>query len=283
MPLLMPGAKRGIKYPWAYMLLGQLVAVSFSTGLFITALSVRPRTRQITNDRVWLLLSPLFGAMFTIYRHPDVVGTNGFMPNLLAMHALLLLPLFFSPKTIPNLPESQGPVGLTLAETVGYLGLSTTAFAIHKLNLDSFAKSLGRRPLLQTLGRTIFVHPAQGSISFDVIFVLLTLAFWFLTTGSWTSLFFKSVVLGTGVAGAWISKTGVNWTLVMSIVPIGLLLSVGISGLLLGQLRKNNEVKRKALLEKMGIVEENVIPGTDKTPPSYAPRRIIVGFWHPYW
>jgi alpha-1,2-mannosyltransferase len=281
----MTGAKRGIKHPWAYMLLGQLVAVSFSTGLFITASTLRPRSRQIDKRRIWLLLVPLAGAMATIYRQPSVVGTSKFMPNLLAMHGLLLLPLFFSPRatTPPPTPAAQTVHGLTRAEIFIYTVLGCAAALIHKVSFDAFEETLGSKPFFKSLWYLIFSHPAQGSISFDVISVIVTLFFWGLTTGSWTSLFLKSAVLAICSAAMWISETGVNWTLVASIVPIGGLASFGVLSIALGRLRKNNEVKRKELLDKMGIIEENVVPGTDKKPPAYAPRRTVVGFWHPYW
>lgn len=264
------------------MLLGQLVAVSFSTALFVTALSVRPRTRSIASDRVWLILLPLLGAMVTVYRNSKVVNTEGFMPNLLLMHGLLLAPLFFSPR-VTTAAETAHVAAYNIGEVVGYGMLATAASIVNKINVDAFTATPGSQPTFQTLWKTIFTHPAQSSISFDVLSTLVIICLWLLTTGSWTTLALKTSFLVIGAGAAWISRTGVNWGLVASIVPIGLLASVGFAGLALGRLRKNNEVKRKALLEKMGIIEENVVPGTEKKPPSFAPRRTVIGFWHPYW
>jgi hypothetical protein len=33
----------------------------------------------------------------------------------------------------------------------------------------------------------------------------------------------------------------------------------------------------------MGIMEGGVEPGTDRKAPSMRGRRVVVGFWHPYW
>jgi len=70
---------------------------------------------------------------------------------------------------------------------------------------------------------------------------------------------------------------------VLSIVPIVGLVVYGVITMALGQVRGKNDAKRKAALQSLGITEESVIPGTDKVPPSFAPRRTVVGFWHPFW
>lgn len=275
----MAGGKRGIKHPWAYMLLGQLVAISFSTSLFVVALSLHPRTHAISSKRAAMLLVPLLGAMFTIVRNQSLAGKDGFMTNLLAMHGLLLVPLFVSSRPRP----ASGRTGLSLVEYQGYAALIGSAMVVHKLNVDAFSSVLGGRKPWAMLHRTVLSHPAQSSISFDVIWVIVTLLCWYFTSGSWTTLGLKALFLGAAAFGGWVSYTGVNWPLVASIIPIGGLASVGIILFAFGRLKGRNEQRRKAFMEKIGVIEENVIPGTDKKPPSYAPRRTLVGFWHPYW
>jgi alpha-1,2-mannosyltransferase len=217
--------------------------------------------------------------MITIARNPGLAGRDGFMTNLLAMHGLLLVPLFISSR--PHAAAERN--GFSSVEYLGYALLAGSAAIVHKLNLDAFTAILGKSRPLATLHRTILSHPAQSSISFDVIWVFITLVCWYFTVGSWKILAFKAVVLGAATFGGWVSYTGVNWPLVASIVPIGGLASVGIIIFALGRLKARNEKRRKAFMEKIGVIEENVIPGTDKTPPSFAPRRLLVGFWHPYW
>lgn len=262
------------------MLLGQLVAISFSTSLFLVALSLRPRVRQISANRAAILVVPLLGAIVTIYRSPSLVNTEEFMLNLLAMHGLLLLPLFV-PAKASNAPSAE--TGMARIEYPIYAALVGAAGLIHKLNTDSFFSSLKDQSAFVTARQAMYSHPAQGSISFDVIWVLITLFCWFFSTGSWTTLGLKSVGLAGAAFTTWIRHTGINWTFVASVAPILGLGSVGIAIFALNRLRARNEVKRKVFMEKIGVVEENVVPGTDKSPPSFAPRRTLAGFWHPYW
>lgn len=277
----MIGGKRGIKYPWAYMLLGQLVAVSFSTALFLVALSLRPRIRRISTIRAATVLIVLLVAMFFVERVPKVVGTQKFLPELLVIHGVLLYPLFM-PSQVSTQTDKRR-VGLQGIEYLAYASLAAFAAYIHKVNTDSLLASLQGSSLWHGIQKTIYSHPAQGSISFDVIFVLVTLFCWFFTTGSWMTLGLKSVALAGAAFGTWVSYTGVNWALVASVFPILGLGVIGLSTFALNRVRSANEVKRKAFMEKIGVIEDNVIPGTDKVPPTYAPRRTLVGFWHPYW
>jgi hypothetical protein len=314
------------------MLLGQLVAISFATALFFTALSLRPRTRRIRigNDR--FLIFPLVAAMVTIYRNPHVVNTDGFLPNLLTMHGLLLVPLFVharptqtsslnaptelneviqpdgaaeeAPNTkpdsraAPGAPQVAAPLSvpttrpqqqdevvskLSDLEKTSYVILVAFAVYIHVLNSGPFFAALGKKPLFKTLYHIILSHPAQSSISFDVYWTIFTVLCLFLTSGSPVSIIAKLILtLGLGAA-ALVNHVGVNWTLVSSIIPIAILTSLGVFQLVLSRGRTRNEKRRKAVLEGLSIIEENVVPGTDKVPPKYAPRRTVVGFWHPYW
>lgn len=313
------------------MLLGQLVAISFATALFFTALSLRPRTRPILTGRVPLLLVPLLGAMVTIYRNPHVVNTSGFMPNLLTMHGLLLVPLFIysrpaltplpsaptkldkiiaaaeaaedaaqqqdgtakSPTPVLSVPisdpiprpqvEEKVVTSLSATEKLSYVLLVASAIYIHGLSSTAFFATPGSKSLFTSMYITTLSHPAQSSISTDVYLSFFTILALFFTSGSTLSIIFKLfVTFGLSLA-AFTSYVGVNWTLVSSIIPIVILSSLGAILIVLSRGRTRNESRRKAMMEGLGIIEENVVPGTDKAPPKYAPRRTVVGFWHPYW
>ena len=274
-PELISGGRRGIKYPWAYMVLGQLVAISVSTALFLVALSLRPRTKSIGRSRLVFLSVPMFAAMWTIYKVPAVVGTRGFMPILMAMHSQLLVSLFTEPKVLP-----AGEGSDTLPRVL-YTLLGIIAAFLHGLNFKALPQD-SNSPL-EWIVRRVHSHPAQGSITLDVVWVAAILLVWMVSAGSTKAIIAKVAMLGLASLCGWVLHAGVNWSLIASIVPVFLLASAGLASFLLGRTRKNNALKRKALLEKWGMVEETVIPGTDKAPPSYAPRKVFVGFWHPYW
>jgi alpha-1,2-mannosyltransferase len=139
------------------------------------------------------------------------------------------------------------------------------------------------RTLLKHLGRHIFVHPAQASISLDVLWVVATLVLWFLTYGNLFSVILKFLLLTVVTLFAVATHIDINWGLVASVMPIVLLLLCGVAFLCVHRLRAQNVERRKAVLELMGITENRVIPGTKDTPPSKSRRSVVVGFWHPYW
>lgn len=102
-------------------------------------------------------------------------------------------------------------------------------------------------------------------------------------TGSFVTVVFKSTLLAL-TGGVVIARfTGIDWSLVLSAFPILGLLAAGIVLLGISRIRKRNVKRRRALLEKMGISDNQVIPGTDKRPPSKSSVKTLVGFFHPYW
>jgi len=256
------------------MLLGQLVAVSTATSLFITALALHPRTSLHPDKAPVTLWLPLVLALATIYRVPQSVGTDMFLNNLLWMHGLLIIPLFTSPEA--GFLDVPFPILYTL--------LTLLASAIH---IPNTVRLLGavptNRPILSHLYQTIFTHPAQSSISLDVIWVVITASLWFLTTGSTSSIGIKAVFAAITAGVAITSWTGVNWVLVASLIPISGLAAIGGSLFGLQRLRTRNKERRRKLLDSMGMAENSVIAGTDQKPPSKSGTRTVVGFWHPYW
>ena len=137
--------------------------------------------------------------------------------------------------------------------------------------------------MLSQLYWTVFSNPAQTSFSLDVIWVVITLALWSLTTGSTISMGVKSAAATITALAFMTSQTGINWTWAGGLVAIGIVAVIGAASFGLQRLRRKNGERRQTLLESMGIMENSVIAGTDKRPPSKSGRRIIVGFWHPYW
>jgi alpha-1,2-mannosyltransferase len=281
---LMIGRKRDIKFIPAYMLLGQMVAISVALALFLTALSLRPATRPTPSCPPTLYL-PLFAAMATILAVPTYVQTEHFLANLLWMHGLLLVPLISwgsSTETASKVAATNKRFNLRPATL--YTALIGLAVVIHGINARAVIYTASpTTSTIRQLYNTIFSHSAQASISLDVVWVAMILAFWWMTTGSLIAVVFKIATLTSAAGMGVLAFTGVNWKVVASIVPILLLLTFGLVQLGLNQLRKRNIKRRKALLDKLKILDNEVIPGTDRRPPTKSSVITMVGFFHPFW
>ena len=99
------GVRRGIHYTWAYMLLGQIVAISFATNLFLLTLLFSPAppvAKPAAGSQRWIgpWLLNLFSIFATAYPAMQLADEHywyhptHFMPMLMAPHvALMLLPV----------------------------------------------------------------------------------------------------------------------------------------------------------------------------------------------
>lgn len=259
------------------MLLGQLVAMSVATSLFISAITLHPRKSPHPRrfpPRHYILLAL---TMVAIYLVPQTVGTERFLNNLLWLHGLLVVAVL-QPRG-----EDAAVEGTTVSDTPLYLAILAASTAIHGLNSVRFVQSLSGQLVLAHLYRQVLTNPAQTSISLDVVWVALALVAWFTSTGSLLEVTGKIALLSVVAVAAVVRHTGINWGLVASVLPIIALSGVGVVFLGLSRLRSRNAQKRRDLLESMGIMENQVIAGTDKTPPSAVGHKILVGFFHPYW
>ena len=197
---------------WQYMVLGQIVAISFASSLFLALLSLpavtfankaRPGSVRIAGHTASgptrLLEGSILLAFLTIALVPSTLSGTGayglpFLPNLLAMHAVILLPLVqvarrpsdstnedrmqthashrLRHSRFPSMssalagkhdsPASFKPLYLAVA------GLSLALQAKHSLALLAHPR-FSLRWLAETLQETVQSYPAQSSISWDVI------------------------------------------------------------------------------------------------------------------
>jgi alpha-1,2-mannosyltransferase len=222
--------------------------------------------------------------MLTVYLLPRFVNTDGFLGNLLAMHGLLGVPLLLPLKRTAINGAEPAESTLSIPFPALYALLVAAAAGIHLPATTRLIKSLPlHRHLPTQLFRTMLAHPAQTSISMDVLWVFATLLFWFVTSGSTVSIVLK--VLSVAAAGLAVASTqaNINWALVGSIMPIVILLSVGLAYMSIQRIRTRNAERRKVVLDGLGIIEDGVVPGTKDKPPSKAGKKVVVGFWHPYW
>ena len=155
---LMLARRRGIKRVWLYMLIGQLVAVSWASALFWavweTSLPVEKKETVVYASRrlVWTTIAATITS-FSLYY---VVLTPYFLPLLLVVHFLLFLPLSESTDAIPS----------TISISQLYAINGTLSAMLHLGN----CVWLFQRGELGSLWDVIWEHAAMSSVGWDAIF-----------------------------------------------------------------------------------------------------------------
>ncbi|BGP55157.1 hypothetical protein JCM8202_002784 [Rhodotorula sphaerocarpa] len=193
------GRKFGVKRQWAFMLLGQLVAVSFAQSLFFAAIvsaaamhaeNAHPVQKQKAQGSLGILAAILIATASSVFV-PQTVGDWRFLPNLLAMHLLIVLPF------IPAIAKRDRPTSPRMSRL--YLNFAFIAMRFQvpvamQLLSDGQPLSLelvySRLPQFYLYAWEVMnAHPAQTSISWDVIFTSISA----LTYLIWSSRSLQSV------------------------------------------------------------------------------------------
>lgn len=159
-----------VPYTIIYMLLGQLVAISFAMNLYFAALSVanpsdlqstrgtKNNTDSITkhgwSDILEFVL--LFTSTVSIVLIPFIQGT-GFLLNLLILHGTLLVVLLLPPSTLWRFTHLE--------------------FAILAISSLNTAYSLYRSNFAHVVAR-IHQTPAHGSIGCDLLGIVISIWVW---------------------------------------------------------------------------------------------------------
>jgi len=164
-----------------YMLLGQLVAVSFASAyVFAALLFDKPApTRTLPSSVPFSVVGGVFIAMAAVAATPQTIGTNLFLPYLIAFHVLILLP-FLPVKSIRL--QREGILKLWKFYLINAL-ISAALQLLAMYKVYSVIKRSEGRPLSQAirlLYETIFADAAQSSVTFDVIFATLIWLVWIL-------------------------------------------------------------------------------------------------------
>lgn len=173
------GSRRHIPYAWAFMLLGQVVAISTSSALFFAVVLAYGKTDRALLPSPVVLLVCVWVGMATVVASPFVADTVWFLPNLLVMHGVLIIPLFelFTGKF--KLGHTQRSIAITAI----YITAAACSFAITLQHWFTCLRGLvdTDQPLSSVpwfLIATFFRHPAQSSISSDVVAVDLLCCLW---------------------------------------------------------------------------------------------------------
>lgn len=181
------GIQQGIKYTWAFMLLGQMVSISFATNLLFLTLLISQRTssspawspaKQQTWLGPWVLnLGGILGTSIPAFmlasehywHHP-----TDFVPVILTPHiALLVLPACRAilPARILGVEDRQ--VKDKAYSFMWTLTLCNAALMLCKTTWTaySYAGFTG-------IQNALLEHPATSSIAFNVILCWTSWAFW---------------------------------------------------------------------------------------------------------
>jgi hypothetical protein len=204
------GVRRGIDYTWAFMLLGQIVAISFATNLYFLTLLLSPQrqgpatsSKDSANDdlepvptlgyRKWLgpwFIDGLSVWVMSIAASPPTFdrfqrsGVSDFTPGVLLPHVVLMvLPTLRASLTAKRLP----------------LGDAKTVDQIYKFlwfwNAQSFGRLVWATYKAYQAGNiggvrdALLEHPAVSSVGFDVIFCWLSWICWYQTDSGTKTLF----------------------------------------------------------------------------------------------
>jgi hypothetical protein len=177
------------------MLLGQIVAISFATNLFLLTLLVSPGSTPPTSTtkayaRRWLgpWLIDLFALQITFASVAILGGDKNwnfpkmFLPALMAPHvALMAMPL--ARAILPATLFTHDNAGFVktaydyMCYLVAVVGLGRVQAASYKLF------SLAGVGIICS---TLFEHPAVSSVGFDAIFCWITWLCWWAVRGSAT-------------------------------------------------------------------------------------------------
>ncbi|KAH9053110.1 hypothetical protein EDB87DRAFT_1653824 [Lactarius vividus] len=161
------GKEHGVKHVWAYMLLGQLVAISVATNLFFLALVPPAKEKKAASSVPLVLWLSVLASLVTVMLVPHSLQHDYFLSNLLVMHALLVLPLL-------PLPTSSTVRLRMPARTVYWLvALLSAATRVRTVTMSG---SLTAGP--GTLWAVLKSHPAQSSIGWDIVWTTISVLIW---------------------------------------------------------------------------------------------------------
>lgn len=119
------GQRRDIPHLWAFMLLGQIVAISFAANLFFAAVLLgKLEHRQVPAQALpsWSWHLAVIGTLASVAAIPHTRELDSFIYILLAPHLLLFLPIIARP---PSTVQTLGLQVLTISTGLILMALTT--------------------------------------------------------------------------------------------------------------------------------------------------------------
>ncbi|KAI0075706.1 hypothetical protein K474DRAFT_1599379 [Panus rudis PR-1116 ss-1] len=213
--LAIKGREHNVRYLWAYMLLGQLVAISIASNLFYLAILSHPSSKK-SRSPLWtssrtppvLWMSTLI-ALGTVAISP-FTNEKTFIWNLLTMHSIIVLPLLpcgwrcssssstsSASSHSTSSPGQPRPTRTLQADTLLKLITFSSLLIRSRTTWDAFnstpnahnqdltnatlSLSLSLQKVYDFLAvakNTLYSHPAQSSIGWDVIWTTISFLAW---------------------------------------------------------------------------------------------------------
>ncbi|KAJ5380746.1 uncharacterized protein N7496_003174 [Penicillium cataractarum] len=198
-----------IPHVWAYMLLGQIVAISFAQNLFFATILVsrQPRSTDGTKkdksdaeDSIAAWSPPWYSevlpvaiSLISTVLVPTVAHTKHFMLMLLVPHLFLFVPAILRPSqssTIKTHGKGHSEertirryVSFFQWYTVACVAIQahSTFLVLQGMGQDISVESL--RTLAVNLPSVIYEHPAVSSVSWDVVYCTITAVAWIAVNG----------------------------------------------------------------------------------------------------
>lgn len=155
------------------MLFGQVVAISTASSLFFLTLVLADPAQEKKTSRPQIvprrLVLSIFFALASVAATP-YVPQNFFLVNLLLMHAAIFYPL---------LAPTDKPSRKYFSTTLALALITLTSVVLHmKAFLNAAKENPDGGDLFAEIISVIHAHPAQASISWDVIWATLSFGAW---------------------------------------------------------------------------------------------------------
>jgi hypothetical protein len=170
------GFARHIPHLWAYMLLGQVVAISFATNLFFLGTSLSPVSSS-TSLRIqerWTLstatlLIPLLATFISTGLIPSSVTKPYFMYLLLLPHVAL-----FIPPILYSVPQSWGTIHPSAEAAQRFYERVYSLLVMLSIVLICLASNV----TWNSIEGALYEHPAVSSVGWDVILCWISWGTW---------------------------------------------------------------------------------------------------------
>ncbi|KAF6808052.1 hypothetical protein CMUS01_13977 [Colletotrichum musicola] len=164
---ILPARKRNIPHAWVFILLGQVVAISFAANLSFLAVlcsELPDRKRAAAPSAFSWHTVLLFGNLLWAMSIPSAVGKPGFMLLLLGPHLLAFAPLLLD-KIFP---------ARTLGEPAWFWKAASMAWVLAVAFKGAFDENVA----FEFVIRTLYEHPAVSSVGWDVICCWVSFGAW---------------------------------------------------------------------------------------------------------
>ncbi|KAF6808835.1 hypothetical protein CSOJ01_07303 [Colletotrichum sojae] len=165
--LAVQSRKRSISHAWVFILLGQVVAISFAANLSFLAVlcsELPDRKRAAAPSALSWHTVLLFGNLLWAMSIPAAIGRPGFMLLLLGPHLLAFAPLLLD-KIFP---------ARTLGEPTWFWKAASMAWVL----AVAFKGVSDEKVAFEVVLRTLYEHPAVSSVGWDVICCWISFGAW---------------------------------------------------------------------------------------------------------